>query len=181
MRRSIFMLAIAMIASAGVVYAQEVSKPPAPPPPPRMDTMRTPPCILPTLRMISPQMVQTLSLRLNLTDDQKTKVAALLEKAENDIKPKVEAQTKAGQAYIDLLINPNATKAQINAAADKTMKAETDVLTARIDTLFALKGLLNAEQNKLLAERLEQYTSPWRDGGRAVPQPPAAPANAPAK
>lgn len=175
---------VAMTICCGAVLAQGAPAPPAAQRPiviPKMDTTRTAPCIVPTLRMISPQMMQTLALRLNLTEDQTAKITAVLEKSDKALKDKVDAQGKAGEDYVVLLSNPDSTKAQITAAAEKAMKAETAVLMARIDALFEIKALLNAEQNKLLAERLDQYTYPWRSGGKMQPPAPPPPANAPSK
>ncbi len=174
---------MAAIICGGAVFAQGAPAAPAAQRPtaiPKMDIARTAPCIVPTLRVISPQMMQALALRLNLTEDQTAKITAVLEKSDKTLKDKVEAQGKAGEDYVKLLANPNSTKPQITAAADKAMKAETEVLMARIDALFEVKALLNAEQNKLLAERLEQYTFPWRADGKMQPPPPP-PANAPPK
>lgn len=175
---------VMILAYSGCVLAQGAPAAPAAQRPvaiPKMDVTRTAPCIVPTLRMISPQMMQTLALRLNLTEDQTAKINAVLEKSDKILKDKVEAQAKVGEEYVVLLANPNSTKAQITAAADKAMKAETEVLMTRIDALFEIKALLNAEQNKLLAERLDQYTFPWRAGGKMQPPPPPPPANAPSK
>ncbi len=186
MKRLTMMLVILMatVICGGAVLAQGAPAAPAAQRPiaiPKMDITRTAPCIVPTLRVISPQMMQTLALRLNLTEDQTAKITAVLEKSDKTLKDKVEAQAKAGEDYVALLTNPSSTKAQITAAADKAMKAETEVLIARIDALFEVKALLNAEQNKLLAERLDQYTFPWRAGGKVQPPPPPPPANAPSK
>ena len=194
MKRMTLTLAVAlvMVVCSGALYAQDAqsdakkpaatpaAKRPVTPDMARVDMTRSVPCIVPTLRLISPQMVQTLALRLELTDDQKKKITAVLEKADKDIKLKTEAQAKAGQSYVELLISPTATKAQIMAAAEKTMKTETDVLMARIDALFEMKALLTGEQNKLLGDRLTQYTFPWRDSGNMPPAPPV-PSNAPPK
>lgn len=188
-------LCVALAALVGAAFAQNAPAPttaapaaatPATPPHSVMETVRTAPCILPTLKLMNSQMMQTLSLRLNLTDDQKTKVADLLDKADKDIKPKIEAQIKAGQDYIAQLTNTSTTQAELTMAADKAMKAESDVLMARIGTLFALRGLLTVDQNKQLSDRLTISTYPWREGGQ-VPGPPMpgampkrAPATAPA-
>lgn len=195
MRKATFTIAllVALGVVAGAVFAQDAPaaapKPAAPkaavspgfpPSPPRMDITRSAPCILPTLRIVSPQMIQTLSMRLSLTEDQKTKVSDLLNKAEKDIKPKVEAQVKAGQDYVAELAKPEVTQAQLTAAADKALKAEAEVMTMRISALFALKSLLTADQNKLLADRLAAYSFAWREGGRPAPGPTPAPAPAPA-
>jgi Spy/CpxP family protein refolding chaperone len=198
MRRLLLTLAlwVALAAVAGAAFAQNApvappkpavprttapANPMAVPPPPRMEMTRSAPCILPTLRLVNPQMMQTLSMRLSLTDDQKSKVADLLDKADKEIKPKIEAQIKAGQDYVAQLTKPTVTQAELTAVADKAMKAETDVLMARINTLFALKALLTPDQNKLLADRLAQYSYPWREGGRPMPNPTPNPVSAPAK
>lgn len=173
MKKTLLVLALsfALVALAGVVFAQGAPAPAAaapaavtqasPPPPtmqPRSDIPRPVPCILPTLRLINP-----LSSRLSLTDDQKTKVTDLLSKADADLKSKIESQAKIANDYITVLINTSATQADLTAAAEKAMKAETDVLMQRIQTLFALRALLTPEQNKQLSDYLAQATIPWSD------------------
>ena len=181
-------LSFALVALAGALFAQGAATsaaatvaPPAPPAPPqlpsRIETLRPVPCILPTLRLISP-----LSGRLNLTEDQRTKVTELLTKADADLKPKIENQIKVAADYVKVLVNTDATQAELVAAANNSMKAETDVLMARIQTLFAMRALLTPDQNKQLSEYLAQATIPWSDrahvlGGRpqtTVPTPPPA-------
>lgn len=220
MRRTLVLLvlSVALLAMACAAFAQNApapapnSAPPAiapplgpgtPPPGQRPGVARTAPCIVPTLRMISPQMMPMLSTRLSLTEDQKTKVLDLLTKLDNDTKPKIEAHTKLAREYAELLIKTDATQADVLAAADKTMKAEGEILSAKIQALFAIKALLTADQSKLLADYMDQYTRPWREPrtvpgsvtpnfvpgqptpvpapARPTPAPKTAPAPAPAK
>jgi Spy/CpxP family protein refolding chaperone len=179
-RTAIALILIAVLtALAGAALAQA-----APPDSPEKTTARTDyvrpvPCILPTLKSISLQMMPMLAARLKLTEDEKTKALDLLTKLDNDIKPKIENQNKSARDYTTVLVNPNTTQAELTAAADKVMKAEADVLTARIGGLFALKALLTADQNKQLAEFLDQTTRPWRE--QSAPPAPPAPPTPPAK
>ena len=195
MRKVMFTLAlcVALAALVGAAFAQTapapttaataVASPMTPPAPPSIDILRHAPCILPTLRLINPQMVQILSASLSLTDDQKTKLTALLESSGKALKPKIEAQVKAGQDYVAVLTKNGATQAELAAAADKAMKAETDILMAKIGTLFAVRTLLTADQNEQFSKRLAQSMRPWQGGGRAPgpPMPRRAPAPAPEK
>ncbi len=188
MKKMLLMVALCLplLAVSGALFAQAAAAPvaqPAPPPPPAvpnvqpgMGFMRPVPCIVPTMRLIGP-----LSARLNLSADQKTKVDALLVKADADVKVKIEDQAKAASAYVALLADPKASQTDVSAAAAKAMKAETDVLDQRIQTLFALKTLLNADQNKQLCEYLAEATIPWTDRIRPRPATPVAPAAAPAQ
>ena len=188
MRRTLIALTMIAVLTAlvGAALAQgtpapKPAGPPAPAPPgpptdvtpgPRSESPRPAPCILPTLRLINPQMMPTLAAKLNLTDDQKTKVLDLLTKTDKDLKPKIENQIKLAHDYVAVLVNVSATQAELIAAGEKAMKAETDVLTAKIQALFALKGLLTPDQNKLLAGYLDQFAVPWRERP-ALPAPPA--------
>jgi len=175
--------AFAQAAPAPTTAAPAVASPVTPPPHFRMEILRPAPCILPTLRLINPQMVQIMSVSLSLTDDQKTKLTALLDSSDKVLKPKIEAQVKAGQDYVAQLTKIGATQAELAAAADKAMKAETDVMMAKIETLFAVRGLLTPDQNEQLSKRLAQYMRPWW-GGMEAPGPPMpgrALAPAPAK
>jgi len=173
-RTTIALILIAVLtAFAGATLAQ------APPAPPekmagaRTEMVRPVACILPTLKIVSAQMMPMLAARLNLTEDEKAKVLDVLTKFDKDIKPKIENQIKLARDFTAVLVNPNATQAELAAAADKVMKAESEVLTARIQGLFALKALLTAEQNKQLAEFLDQFAKPWRE--QSTPPPPPAP------
>jgi len=192
MRRTLIVLIVIAVltALAGAAPAQSappakpagVDPPPGPPdetPGPRVEILRPAPCILPTLKLVNLQTVQTLSARLSLTEDQKTKITDLLTKADKDLKPKIENQIKLSRDYIAVLTNAGATQSELTAAAEKVMKAESEVLMARIGALFGLKGLLTADQNKQLAEYLELSTRAYRETTR-VPAPPE-PASAPAK
>jgi len=184
MRKSLLIVAVLSVLSSLTVAALAQTAPPAPPSGPvgvRADYVRPVPCILPTLKIISAQMVPMLAARLSLSEADKAKVLDLLTKSDNDIKPKIENQVKAAQDYTTLLANPKASQAELVAAADKAMKAESEVLMVRIQALFTLKALLNEEQNKQLAEYLDQFAKPWRERPGSIPLPPVAPPATPAK
>lgn len=169
-----FVLIAVLTAFAAAVLAQTAPSPAPEKGPARPEMVRPVPCILPTLKIISAQMMPLLSARLNLTEDQKGKVLELLTKLDSDLKPKIENQNKAARDYIALLTNPNAAQAELAAAGDKVLKAESEVLKTRIGGLFALRALLTADQNKLLTDYLDNSTKPWRD--QSSPPGPPAPA-----
>jgi len=181
-------LCVALAALVGVAFAQDAPAPkpavtsPVPTPaPPTIEVLRSGPCILPTLRIINPQMVQILSASLSLTDDQKAKLTELLESSDSVLKPKIEVQIKAGQDYVALLTKVGSTQTELAAAADKAMKAETDVLMAKIGAFVAVRGLLTADQNEQFSKRLSQYMRPWLGGGEVPPPPVPGHAPAPGK
>ncbi len=175
-RPTIALILIAvLIAIAGAALAQAATPASPEKEPARVERVRPAPCILPTLKIISAQMMPMLGARLNMTEDEKTKVLDLLTKLDNDIKPKIENQIKAARDYIAVLTNPNATQAELAAGGDKAMKAESEVLQARISGLFALKALLTPDQNKLLAELLQQSTRPWQEQATPPGPPPPPP------
>jgi Spy/CpxP family protein refolding chaperone len=133
----------------------------APPSVARPRTPRPVPSILPTLRLIHSEMLPTLGFLLTLTDDQKTKALDLLNKSDEESKPKVTAQTKAAADYIALLGKENSTLADLTAAAQKVLAADNDLMADRIKAFVAFKGLLTPEQNKRLAQELEQTARRW--------------------
>lgn len=137
----------------------------------------TAPCVLPSFNVLQPRMMDMLSRRLELTDAEKPKVEDLLKKSEEAIIPLVQEQQKAAQAFAAALTGENVTQAELQAAGDRVMKAETAVLNARIKTLFDLRAILTPEQNKQLNEMLSRYTSVWRTGpgGPGSPGAPGAP------
>ena len=183
-RTTIALILIAVLtALAGAALAQAPPEPPEKMAGSRHETVRPAACILSTLKIVSAQMMPMLAARLNLTEDDKAKVLDVLTKADKDIKPKIENQIKLARDYTAVLVNPNAKQTELAAAADLVMKAESEVLTARIQGLFALKALLTAEQNKQLAEYMDQFARPWRERPTppAPPAPSAAPAVVPAK
>jgi len=161
-----------LIALAGAALAQTAPSSGADKSPARAENVRPVPCILPTLKIVSAQMMPLLAARLNMNEEQKAKVLELLTKLDSDIKPKIENQNKAARDYIAMLTNPNAAQAELAAVGDKVMRAESEVLRARIGGLFALRALLNPDQNKLLTEYLDNSTKPWRQQS-GPPGPPA--------
>ena len=177
MRRTlgIITLCTAMLPLAGAVIAQE-EKPVVPVTAPRPSSPQPAPSIGAALRTLQPRMVDMLAERLNLTDDQKKKIADMLIKAEQELAPKIELQRTAAQAFAAALTNTASTEAELTTAADKAMKAETEIVNARIKTLTTLRTQLSPEQNRELANILEQYTTLWRPVG-----PPSTAVTPPAK
>jgi Spy/CpxP family protein refolding chaperone len=138
--------------------------------------MRPVPSILPTLRLIDSGMLPTLGYLLNLTDDQKTKAQDLLSKTDEELKPKIAAQVKAASDYVALLGNPNSSQADLIAAAQKVLTADSDLMAGRIKAFVAFKALLTPEQNKLLAQELQTTASRWLPQAQTPAGPAAAPA-----
>lgn len=183
----ILILAISLVLGASAVAFAQGSAPSAtavptvtapansaPRPSVRTQGVRPVPSILPTLRLIDAGMLPTLGFLLNMTDDQKAKALDLLNKAEEERKPKVAAQIKAAEEYIALLGRTGSSAGELTAAAQKVMAADNDLMAGRIRTFVAFRALLTPEQNKRLAEELEQSARRW------LPQTQAAPASTPA-
>lgn len=144
--------------------APVVATPPTTGIPPAMlrpPTMRPVPSILPTLRLIDSGMLPTLSFLLTLTDDQKSKAQDLLAKSDSEMKPKIAAQVKAAADYIALLGKEVSSEAELTAAAQKVLAADNDLMVGRIKAFVAFKALLTPEQNKRLAQELQQTASRW--------------------
>ena len=164
----LFVLAVicALCAPVAVIAADE----PAPPPPaaPLPPMVNVPPrptptvtCIVQSLRQIRASQIQTLALRLGLSEEDKAKVLNLLTKTEEDSTPLYEAQRMTAEAYAIALTKETTTQAELLAAAAKAMKAESDVLDSKIKTLYALKAMLKPEQNAALNTLLKQYSMQW--------------------
>lgn len=177
-RLLISLMFIALITAAAVAVVAQEAPPPAPVVPrpavsPASGMSYPAPCILTAMRLVHPGWIATLNDRLKLTTEQMAKVNSLLSKAEEDSKPLVQAQRAAAEEFVVVLAKPNATEAEITAAAKKTMDAETALISAKAKTLVEIRSLLTEEQKKVFTEMLEQYTSNWR------PRPAARPAGAP--
>lgn len=182
-------MAVSLLSVAGGAVFAQTAAPAAPaptvstPPPPagtspanRPHGMRPVPSILPTLRLIDSGMLPTLGYLLNLTDDQKTKAQDLLSRTDEELKPKIAAQVKAASDYVALLGNPNSSQADLIAAAQKVLAADSDLMAGRIKAFVAFKALLTPEQNKLLAQELQTTASRWLPQAQAPAGPAAAPA-----
>lgn len=182
MRKVLSVLLLAAIAAALATVASAQGAPAGTPAPPvatttvvggpRMGAMSAP-NVLSSLRILQPFMSQMLATRLELTEDQQTKVNDLLTKADKEATPLVEAQNKASQEFIAALGKTATTQAELTALGDKATKSEKAVLDARIKTLFELRAMLTPEQNTKLNEMLAQNTSAW--GGRSGVSAPGAP------
>lgn len=139
--------------------------------------VRPAPSILPTLRLINSEMLPTLGFLLNLTDDQKTKAQDLLSKSDEELKPSIAAQVKATSDYVALLGKQDASQADLTAAAQKVLAADSGLMAGRIKAFVAFKALLTPEQNKLLAQELQQTSSKWLPQTNVPAGPAPTPAN----
>ena len=123
-------------------------------------------------------MIDPLAIWLNLTPDQKTRAADLLNKSEADFQPLIKVQKKAAEDFVGLLAKPNATEQELTDAAIKAQSAEQALLLFKVKELVALRGLLTTQQNEALSTRLEHWSAPWRQvtsQPKAIDSPPAAP------
>lgn len=175
-------ISLALLVSTAAIAADE--SPAAQPPPPGAApagpgpaAMGTPnprsfpaPGILMAFRFLHPRAAVVLAEQLKLTDDQRTKVADLVEKLDEALNPKVEVQRKAADAFANAMIDSNTTQAAIAAAAEKVMKAELDLISEYTKALQDVRALLTQEQSKLLQQFLERHTMPFR---AMRPRPPA--------
>jgi len=157
MRNTLWAVAAAVLIanSVSAAFAQTTTQPE------RISVPR--PCILATFRPLSPQMTPVLVGRLKLEDPVKTKVTELLAKADADLKPNIDAQRKASEAFVVVLAKPNATESELAAAGEVVMKAEAEIVAQKVKTIVALRALLTSEQNDELSKLIDQYTSPWRN------------------
>jgi Spy/CpxP family protein refolding chaperone len=144
--------------------------------PPVIHLIQPAPCALTALRLIQPNSVTMFEARLKLTPDQKAKVADLLKKAEEALKPKIELQRAAAGKFQDSLITKGATEATIIADGQAAMAAETALLVEKIKTLMALRALLTEDQNAELDKIFRQFGMPWRQAPPPGAQSSASPA-----
>lgn len=178
------------VAAAGVSWAQ------GPMPPPGNDRPRTAPiigpqtmmgpvpCVLSALRVLHPRMTPMLAARLSLSDEEKAKVLDLLTKADEALKPKIEAQKKAAEEFVNSLTKDGLDQAALIAAGENAMKAESAILAEKIKTLADLRAILTSRQKIELNKMLEQFSSPWKPRPPAEAQPvmpPAAPSTPPSE
>ena len=174
------LIAVLILVGTAALAQGAASQPGAAPAPPQLMLMPRP-SALQAMRLLSPQMAPYLAKRLNLSDTQKTQITDLLTKAENALKPKIEAQRKAIQEFVVAMADGGTTEALLTAAAEKTSKAELAIVAEKIKTLIQIRDILSdqqkAEFNKYVADR----TMLWRTegaspfGGTPV-SPPAPPA-----
>lgn len=171
MKRLLVILTLStLIIAAASVMAQD-GPPPAPGAPAGMARPSAPgspnmvvpaPCISSAMRLVHPRMMPTLDEKLALTAEQKGKINDLLMKSEEEGVQLVMAQRKASEDFAVVLAKPNATEAEITAAAKKAMDAETAIITAKAKTMIEIRSALTEEQKKAFTEMLEQYTTMWR-------------------
>lgn len=190
MRKSFFVLAVicALCIPMAVFAADETPPPPTMPPPPAAPPVLMTPsitrpvstvnCIITSLRLISSRMIQTLAARLGLTEEDKAKVLNMLVKSEEESRPLYDAQMKAAEDYAIALAKEATTQAELQAAAEKAIKAEAEVMNGKIKTLYVLKAMLKPAQNTALTELLKQYSVQWLP--REMRSMPSAPVTTPA-
>ena len=183
MRRTfgIVMLCTALLPIATMSFAEE-QKPASPiEAPVAVPVVRSPqpaPCITSAMRTLQPRMAEMLAIRLKMTNEQKQKLVDLLVNADKELAPKIEAQRAAAQSFVTALANKASTEADLTAAAEKAMKAETELVDARVKTFVALRAQLTAEQNEAFSQIMAQYTMLWQQTSPAAT--PATPTPAPA-
>jgi Spy/CpxP family protein refolding chaperone len=170
----LIVLVVALVPAGVAALAQGTpSQPAAAPPLPQL--LLTPkPSVLMAMRLISPQTALPLSKYLSLSDAQKTQVTDLLTKAEAAVIPKIEAQRKATQEFVEAMADGSATEAALTAAADRAYKAELAVVAEKIKTLVQLRALFSEQQKMDFNKYVEDRTVPWRmEGARPPSVPPA--------
>ncbi len=163
MKKILFFVIVIIIVSITAAMAQNVPPPPPPAPAATTASSRSPfpaPCLMSSLHIICKTGIDMLSSKLKLTDDQKTKVDDLMSKADTAIKPKIDHQKKAIEAYSELLAKSDTSDAVLLAAADEVMKAEAAIVAEKIKTLQALRALLDDQQKNELNSILLRYTAP---------------------
>lgn len=139
-------------------------------------------CVCATLMVPPPEMIQFAATRLTLTDDQKSKLTAVLEAA----KPKLEPlRGKAGESMAALrkALFSDKDAAAVKEAVDAASKAEAAVSAAELDVWLQIRPILSADQLKMLGEAMGRTGRPMRPapggpGGppQGDPPPPPPPA-----
>ncbi|MFQ3549456.1 MAG: Spy/CpxP family protein refolding chaperone [Armatimonadota bacterium] len=114
------------------------------------------------LRVIEPHMLEALKIRLKLTDEQVEKVKSLLESENKNIRPLVGTHLMASQEFAVEISSEYFNEEKLKKASEKLMKAETDLINARLSVLAKFRAILTDEQQKQLAELMKSYTAIWQ-------------------
>ena len=156
MRKTVFILAIIVLLSAGAFAADQSAPVNAP------ALLSPAPCVLMALRGLHPRLVPAIATALELTSEQQTKVTALLTKDEEDSQPAVRAQMNAAEEFVNLLGKADASEPALTRAAKDAEAAEETLLIQKVKTLTSLRALLTVTQNQALSKWLERTSAPWQ-------------------
>ena len=148
-------MALVLVACASAAMAQD-NPPPGPPqgPPPQGPPggMRNPGMGMgmacPAMAIAPPpvMMIERSADALALTDDQKTKLTAVLTKSEaalKDLRPKLGLASKA---LHDALLAPTFEAAKVAQLLSDAQKIEATIATSEIGTWGEIRGILTADQ-----------------------------------
>lgn len=94
----------------------------------------------------SAAMVDRLAENLSLTEDQTTKLKAVMTKSENTITPLSKKLTEATKALRSALTASTFDADNVKVLAAAAEKAEAAVVSARIDEWIQMRSILTAEQ-----------------------------------
>jgi Spy/CpxP family protein refolding chaperone len=136
------------------------------------------PSVLTALRVIALGSYPVLESQLKLTDAQKPQVRDLLTKAEEKFKTLIEAQRKAGRAFVEAL-TAKIDEARMISLGQAAAKADADLIAEKVRTLNALRALLTDQQNADLNTVLDRAAMMWKMGPGSPPRTPAAAPPAP--
>lgn len=98
--------------------------------------------------------------RLNLTDDQKTQIKALHEKAMTDSKPYFDQLHSIHQQIHQLVEGGQFNEDAIRALAARQAAAETELTVIRIRTEMAVSNVLTPEQKAKMGEMHKRRMGP---------------------
>jgi len=130
------------------------------------------------MRIPPAEMMVRFQRQLALTEEQNTKVKALLDKTLEQVKPLAENVNKTTEALVTAVAATPANKTTVDQAATAAIKAETELLTAQTSFWLELKGILTAEQNQRLhtvLARMGMMQGAPREGMRVGPRSPRGP------
>jgi len=100
---------------------------------------------------------------LDLTDDQKGRIKAILETSRPTIEPLVDALAQSKRALSDAVHAPAFDEQAIRAAASATAKSEGDLAVERARVGTKVRALLTPEQRDRLDARRQEFQQRMED------------------
>gem|GEM_PF-2908975 len=123
-------------------------------------------------------MIDSIADNLQLTSDQKTKLSAILTKADETLRPLRQKSGQTAIALRDAVLDSNYDAQKVAQLLADAQKADAAVITAEMQTWDQIRPVLSADQlNKLKAANGRRMGG---NRGQRGPAPGAPPAPAPA-
>lgn len=112
-------------------------------------------CPLAALQLPPASMFRFISQRLQLPEDQSTKLLDIITKSEQTLTPLRTKAQEAGAQLRAALVADTYDAANVQSLAQNAQRAEAAIVTAQINTWTKIRSLLTAEQAKLFTEMIQ--------------------------